>query len=485
MVRWIVLGLALLAGLASAQQLVHEDIRDSRCWECHSDDPNVPSPLRAFWQAIPDPEPIAGPTDLRVAIQNTWYHDIQRLSPVLDLTEAPSLTFVDERLPYNDTVLATVQRAPPTVTPATPPQILPTVETPPARGELILHVPDGATRLNVTLDDVDPDHDPEIQWRIHTAAPDPIELTSRGASAGLHFQTPQAFLLHGYGDWTVEALVPVTDAAGLPNTFGDTLEVRARATFGFDPSARLGVLSSDATVGPDQATLFTWRLQRMAAPAAGEAILLTVNGTVHHQHLVTSNAIDDAFITTTLRLPLQDGDGSTRLQSDVVLVAVPQTGGSLIVPLAEVVGYMGAISIVTSLATGGLFGRASRRWLNALFGSARQRVAFHNVLSYGIIAFSLAHIVLFLWLAFNGGPYDWTLGLIWGGVAILAMLGLGVTGALQVPMLRRWNYATWKWIHFGLAMAALLFTALHLLLDGAHFGAVQEAVGWQNPLDAS
>jgi hypothetical protein len=62
------------------------------------------------------------------------------------------------------------------------------------------------------------------------------------------------------------------------------------------------------------------------------------------------------------------------------------------------------------------------------------------------------------------------------------MLGLGVTGALQVPMIRRWSFAAWRWSHYGLAVATIVFTLAHMGLDGAHFSAVQDWLGWDDPL---
>lgn len=480
--RWSVLLLALLAGLATAQDLVHEELRDTRCWECHQADPNTPTPLRQFWQGVPEEVTVTGPTSVGLNVQNTWYQDITRLTTVLDLSEAPSLAFVDERAPLNRTVTGSAHRVAPSVTPAPPPQIVPVVDTPPAYGNLTIHVPEGATSLVLSLMDVEPNAGPYIEWQVHTLAPDPLEVVSQSVDSQIHMSHPTQFLQHGYGEWRIEARIPNTDPSGFPNIYGERVALRAHLEVAFDPTARVAVLSSDSLLEPGQTERFTWTLQQRATPGPDEHVQWHINGTVHHEHLVTSNAIDEAHVTTRIRLPVQ-ADGGARIQSDVVLVEVPQTGGSLLVPIAEILGYVAGASILLSLLTGGLFGRTSRRWLNTLFGSARQRVAFHNVLSYGILLFSTVHLVMFLWHAFDGGPYHWTLGLLWGGLGMIGLFGLGLTGAMQVPMLRRWNYATWRWTHFGLAMLALVASTVHLLLDGAHFGAVQEAVGWHDPLD--
>jgi hypothetical protein len=151
--------------------------------------------------------------------------------------------------------------------------------------------------------------------------------------------------------------------------------------------------------------------------------------------------------------------------------------GGIAIPLArlsEAVGYASSFLLISSIASGGMFGKASRRGLNRLFQSAKRRVAFHNVLSYWLTLLAAAHAVLFLFQ----DVYAWTQGILFGGLAIAAMLGLGVTGALQVPMIRRWDYATWRWTHYGLTVATLLFTLIHFLLEGANFVAVQNALHW-------
>lgn len=63
------------------------------------------------------------------------------------------------------------------------------------------------------------------------------------------------------------------------------------------------------------------------------------------------------------------------------------------------------------------------------------------------------------------------------------MFGLGLTGAFQVGMIRRWNYAAWRWSHYGLAVGAILFTLVHMALDGVHFDFIQETIDWTDPLD--
>ena len=242
--------------------------------------------------------------------------------------------------------------------------------------------------------------------------------------------------------------------------------------------------------GPGASFLLPVPLIATAEPQAGEQVRITVNTTGYGDHPgvpgtggtidwgnFTDPAKDGAVTPLVIDVTMKDGKVMLTPQETVIVRPSVQNGATM-VTISEVIGYAAAFLLISSIASGGMLGKASRRSLNTLFGSAKRRVAFHNFLSYGIILASLVHMVLFLIEAF----YEWTLGLIWGGLATLAMLGLGVTGALQVPMIRRWSYGVWRWNHYGMTVAVIVFTLVHMLLDGVHFGDVQGFLGWKDPL---
>jgi hypothetical protein len=217
-------------------------------------------------------------------------------------------------------------------------------------------------------------------------------------------------------------------------------------------------------------------------PAPGETVGLELLGHAHYDHQQKDRSDkDDADFSKPYGVPiLVSGDGSqVTLSATAVAGPAPAVhNGATMATVAEAVGYATAFLFLSSTAAGGMFGKASRRWMNSLFGTARRRVAFHNFLSYGLLLAAAVHTALFLVEA----AYAWTVGLLWGGLAVLCLLGLGVTGALQVPIIRRWSYATWRGWHYGLAVAALALSAAHMGLDGQHFADLQRLLHWRDPL---
>lgn len=494
----LVLALALTAGLSAAQGVTYLEQTRTKCWDCHVDDySNVPAPVRTFWNVKP-PESAAidGVTAYEVTIQNAWYHDVTYLEPTLDLTNAPSLALFDDRAPFEDHPAGVVQRPQPTVELPEGSQILPTVSgvTDPARGYVNTTLPSGATSLLIEMHSLDTQFSPEVAWFLHPGEGEPGDEPAFGPIYGdadgvarFAIEETAGFQGVGYGLWAIEAVVPPTNQAGQPNPFGPSLAIRADVAARFDASdTRASIQSRSLLLEPFQTTLFEWQLVRAGVAGPNEFVVLDVKGTAFWEHQASSNAIDEEHMSVRFELAVQDDAGTPAIRpsADLLIVIVPDlSAGASIVTISEAVGYASAFMIIASIYTGGMFGKASRRGLNRLFGGAKRRVAFHNFLSYGLTAAAIAHTVLFLYSALSSSASSWTLGLIWGGLAILAMFGLGVTGAMQVPLIRRWNYAAWRWTHYGLAVAAIVFTLLHMLLDGAHFGSVQEWIGWQNPLD--
>jgi hypothetical protein len=490
-VRWLtILAIALWIGLASAQQIAYAPDRDTKCWECHNADPNPPRPLQAFWTVELSPSvPQGAPWTLQ--IDNAWFHEIRYLEPTFNLANAPGLFFVDDREAVTAVLIGEAVRHPASVTPARPPSILPTIEGAfePANGTVTINVPSGATSLNMSMEVRDTNFAPAAEFRVYAGqsdtagSPDFVIPAAAGEKVNLLRQGVADFQGLGYGNWTIQMLV-YPAPGNQPNPFGTSVQFIVDWGVDFQAGAeRIGVLSSTRRLTEGQAEIFAWRLNALA-PAPGEYVELTVNGTVYHKHEPANNAIDWTNVTTTHRFDVVAGPNGVELvTTGAPLIIAADTPSASIVEISEIIGYMSAFTLVLSVVTGGMFGRQSRRFMNRIMGGARHRVAFHNILSYGLTAAALIHTIMFIALAVQGGPYSWTLGLIWGGLGLLCMLLLGVTGALQVPIIRKSNYPTWKWIHFWLAILAVVFTILHLLLDGAHFGPIQDAIGWENPID--
>lgn len=453
------------------------DERSTTCWPCHV---AWPTPLKSFYNVVP-PDAQAAPGDVfdyTVQVQNPWLHDILFLSPSLDLSAAPSLKFFDGRQPIETLLDGTI-----TIDPARAQE--------PQTGYVVFEVPTGATDLSLQLLEVDPFLDQDLEMWIYpgTAEPNgtPAVVVDAAGPGGAESWVAdpaagQGLAQLGAGNWTVQAVAYLAPEGGVPNPLVRNVPFRVQATVEFNANEETTQFLSQAVhIGPGQSDLVTWRLEALGTPGPEEKATLRVDAMVHWNHLPSSAADDYANITKTLELSVVDQGGQVLVTGgDAAVLAVPNpVVGVSMASVSEAVGYASAFLLVASVWTGGMFGRASRRQLNHVFGTAKRRVAFHNFLSYGLTLAAAVHLVLFI----IETKYHWTLGLIWGSIAMLAMLALGVTGALQVPMIRRWNYALWRWSHLLLAIGSLVFTLVHLLLDGAHFGDVQQWVGWTDPLD--
>jgi hypothetical protein len=455
--------------------------RETNCWDCHAGAPLGSSPPVATFLAISPPEDAGGrpgePFAYKVSVQNAWTADLTYIEPRLDLTAAPSLSFASD-IPDFGWLLAgniTTDLARPTeaYAQATPVEVAP-----------------GLTRLSITLapEDVDPLTGPDLALKVENGGFSmTIDQQGRGGTEVLDLTRRDEFATFGYGNWTVSAVTtPVrADPATLPgstlprSSVPFRLAVNGGAT---DTLDRVLGLPSRDLLSAGEGLVAVFHLVPTKLPGPGETVTLQVRAHAHYEHeKKTQDDQDDADLVKDLGEPIPvvaDGD-QVRLTSSAVVPVPPGVhNGASMATVAEAVGYASAFLLLASTTAGGMFGKASRRWANGLFGSARRRVAFHNFLSYGLILAALAHTGLFLVEA----AYGWAVGLLWGGLAGLCMLGLGVTGALQVPIIRRWSFPAWRWTHYALALGTIAFTLAHLALDGAHFAAVQEWLGWRDPV---
>lgn len=487
------LGVALLlattafaAGAAYVNEITsagYLPVEDTPCYPCHVS--WSPVPLRDFVSLVPATGvsgTVGQQMEYTMRVNNIWLSDLTRFEPSLDVTNAPSLGFVTDRDPDLGGLVTGV------LAPAATP-------TNGASGFVHVDIEAGVTDLQIRVEPANSDAllGPDLIVRIYPQTEEPQgtaavvidEETGGGTGESFHVTGSQAISELGFGTWTIEAQAKGPLAGGtLGGVLGDEFSVIIDRWYNASEE-NVKFLSREETVKPGASTSFTWTLLVVGTPEAGEEVRLALNVTNFYEH-DDSSTEDYGYTHHSITVPvaaLAGGGASFEEDSEVIVVTTPDVGVSLS-RMSEIVGYISAFLVALSIWTGGMFGKASRRQLNGVFATARRRVAFHNFLSYGIIVAAVAHTVIFLWPWPNiEGNYHWTQGIIWGNLAILSMFGLGVTGALQVPMIRRWNYAVWRWSHFGLSITTILFTVIHVLLDGGNTGAVQDAVNWTNPFD--
>jgi hypothetical protein len=469
-----------LAALVAAQGPERLPERETTCWPCHV---AWPTPLRSMYDIIP-PEEAGGEVgksfDYTIEVRNPWLHDIIFIEPALDLAGAPGLSFDDGRIPVDIEKTGVIK-------------VDPTRGNQPQRGFVVIDVPLGATDMTLELIPLEPLYQYDLRMVLYPGrqtpegepATPPIDNASAGQPETWTTAPGAGFPEFGFGNWTIVAeMVPVKTAGLVVNPPVGDIDFQVKAHVEFNANdATVQYLSRRVDVGPDQRTLVTWKLRAMSAPQGNLTAQITVNATVYFKHLASSGADDYANVTKSITLQVIERDGQVVLVPDGVIIHPPgKPPGVTMTTISEAVGYASAFLLVASVYSGGMFGRASRRQLNHIFGTAKRRVAFHNFLSYGLTLAAIVHTIIFVVDVWEP-QYYWTRGLIWGGLAILSMLALGVTGALQVPMIRRWNYGVWRWSHLATTIAALAFTLVHMFLDGAHFSSIQEFTGWQDPLD--
>ncbi|HUR62252.1 MAG TPA: ferric reductase-like transmembrane domain-containing protein [Candidatus Thermoplasmatota archaeon] len=477
------LAVTLLATLAASQpNLQEEESYDSTCYTCHY--AWSPVPMKTMFRLSPLEvhAPVGEAFEYSVQVEQAW--PARPPDPTLvhfvgtfDVSRAPSVGFAGDRAPE----LGEVHYG----------QIVPDPGNPDQKQEafVVVEVPAGASDLVFTLapNSTDPVTGPNLILRVHPGRIKPaidayrqVDDTGRGQ--------PERFAVHGgnnvaalgVGAWVLQArMYPVDPArqevtpALQPVPFTLTLD----AYFNTTGETRSYVIL-DEVVTAGHSTSLAWPLRSLGPPQPGEEVRITVNATAHYEH-ESGGTPNHGNFTKTATVALRAGEDGG------LVLSPPQLQSTLRVPAStfslartgEAIGYLATFLLVVSNVAGGMFGAGSRRGLNRLFGSAKRRIAFHNVLSYFLTVATLVHMVVF----FVEANFPWTLGLIWGGLGLLAMLLLGVTGALQIPMIRRWDYGSWRWTHLALSLAAVLFTVVHLLLDGANFTFFQDLVHWKDP----
>lgn len=474
--------LALGALAASAGEGGHYvDIKKSTCWGCHA---TWTPALKRSANLIPG-DPVSGAVgstiSYNVQIQNAWQHEIRGYVLTVDLRQAPSLNFASGAADIKDRVI-------PLVIPGVSPQDPSSLNGVREKDTLInITVPASSSSLVIAPQDASSTGPILVGYVI---GPDGNETDYAAAGPGKAMTVAEPFTTGHSGSFRVGAKVMPPNPSGTPTlpALGPVpFTVTYSAAFNLD-GLREVPLSVSTFLDKGKIQLYRG-LNFTVAKAAGdnEQLLFWFNSTAHYTHISAPEPKNPPgfgnwanWTQAPVAVPVKaNGEKVSIEPKDTKVVRIQPINGPTLTTASEAIGYAASFLIVSSIASGGMFGKASRRGMNNLFGSAKRRVAFHNFLSYGIILVATVHMVLFL----IDGDYKWTRGLIWGGLSILSMFGLGVTGAVQVPMIRRWNYATWRWTHYGMTVAVILFTLLHMLLEGVHFGDVQEALHYSDPFN--
>ncbi|MGB0651609.1 MAG: ferric reductase-like transmembrane domain-containing protein [Thermoplasmatota archaeon] len=470
----------MAALVAVAQQVPQpfEEELDGKCFSCHKQEMPQGTMYLLAPPATIDVEPGAV-FEYQLRVDHAWVEvlELSNFVGTLDLRDAPGLNFVTE------TIEPILEERPGQI------DYDPAFAGQAQVSDEVIEVPVETTEFQVVLspDDFSP-LGPDLALVFLPSGGGSIRIDNGGPGEDERFSfTAGELAANGFGNWTVRVEYRPVDQTALP-----PVSPGFRPFVGYDlelsqwfntTGARQQFQFIEQGITGGQSTLLTWQLQATEEPLDDEQVVIArVNATAFYDHTDPGNPDYGNYTKGTGLLLTALGTGSGLVIEDpfastVVRIVSPDTGVTM-ARISEVVGYLTGFLLIASVWTGGMFGKASRRQLNVVFGSAKRRVAFHNLVSYFLTVAAIVHLILFIIEV----RYHWSLGLIWGGLGLLAMLGLGVTGAVQIPLIRSWGYPTWRWVHLGLAIASLVFSVVHMLLDGQNFEAVQAALGYEDPL---
>ena len=459
-----VLAVLLVSGLPGVGQAVTEpagELADAECYGHHKQEG-----FRSFdlYPRLIEEVPKGQEFEFEMLIRNPWLHEVQDLYGYVDVTNAPGIALEGGKDPVEN----------------------------PLAGEAIEHPRGGVDGYaSRTYDIIVEENATEIYIRIAgsngTQVPLPafrdksadfdLMLTSPGGEVvltGPDPSDPAASLLTDDSIGTVVEEIRVNQrnlTAGGPGTW--QLQVAYR---GFDATGTYDLFTGvyynvtgiilmpgPPVLGPNEEYAFTFKL-RVKDVDGLQSMRYGGIGVAYHEH--TDKNIGDIGNYDKWNTMQFETGAELRISGAQV-----DTGGGadLLGPVlrrwAQVLGIASSFLIIPSLVFGGTFGKGSVVTMNKWFGGPRRRVLFHNTMSFWLLGLSLLHMFLFLYEAF----WNWSHGLVWGGLALACMIGLGVTGATQRRFVARWGFNRWRFVHFAMGILVVVFTLVHMVADGSHF----------------
>ncbi len=503
--------LLLLVAVMAVQAAPENDeptrIEESECYDCHQTGGEGSGPIlneifRMFMTKAPAIEPGTS-TELEFRIMNWWTAEMHGFEGYIDLTNAPAFSFEPARDPVSDSREGK----------------LPRYETDAyfqgqsRSARVTMDIEAGGTDLTIEMSP-DQESDAELTMNVWSPSQNPDtdqpEYSKSATQEGGNITLSITGELVQGGTYVVEALetpnpleTPTTDMFDEEGFRVDwTLSFEFDAGDPIQSGAVLTLLDGQDDSAPQDTTI-SWAVNVVEPITEEQRIRVYMESVAVYEHPPQFRAVDEWLYwndVVYLITPQDDGslaigritpDGRTVTEfivGESVIEVTPQDveGPDLTVEkdppfdiAAEVLGYIAAFLLVISLLTGGAFGNWSRRIQQFLvYRRAKKRVAFHNVISYGVLLVATVHMVLFL----VEPKYDWSVGFFLGGVSILGMYLSGITGLYQRVMVRGMGHEAWRWLHYLSFVLAFAGAAGHIVLDGIHFGEFQSAVGWEDPV---
>ncbi|MGB1697797.1 MAG: ferric reductase-like transmembrane domain-containing protein [Thermoplasmatota archaeon] len=490
----LLLLLLLAIAFAVAQSPQNEgasNVKDSECYDCHQQGGSGGGRTALVEMFVVNVEEAAitpgEAFDFNVTVRNTWWAKEYDIHAELDVGRVPALAFAANEPPTSGAGAADIPGA--------------TVSDREAKSaETKFTVPVGATDF-VFQATQDQPGDESATLTAELWAPG--ESTSQ---AGTAISLPYHWTLRGsrtIADASGEYTLRIT-RAGLLDDLNELDQVQEEqsittkwgAWYNVTDQPTQFLASADVLDGQEKSglnhTTFSWRLYAEELPKEGQSVDVNVQLTGHYRHAASQSSFDTWRFEKSLKFPFTFPEPVEGEEPPDVFVignneteAEPEVIVSENIPLArfgEILGYTAAFLVVSSLTTGSIFGRPMKWFTQLFFRKARARIAYHNFTSQALLWVALAHLGLFLYEQ----QYHWSIGLFFGGISILLLFILALTGIFQVPIIRGMGYGGWKFIHYSSALLLIFSISAHILMDGIHFEFVQEEVAkyyeWNDPL---
>lgn len=424
------------------------------------------------------------PFEFRMVVRNPWLHELLDVDAFVNTSRAPGIVFPGAKDPAPISFEGSLQLNPQTPAAATSP-----LEVEPNATLILARLAGDTGPLengDFDLRIVSPDGD------VYAGPGDSFTNWRPGRSFGDEvLAIPYANITQGGdGAWTVE----VTYAGGTLPQAG--FEVTGAVYYNLSRSTELFVQGPErlapgasyefvftliaegaAEVAPEDALpdedFDPFEAEVPGVPERREVAMVYGGRAIAYNKHTDPNAEDfgnyTKYATTTFALGTQTvyGEGGA-IETDALLQLGPTMRA-----WGEVIGFAASMVLVPAIVLGGVFGRGSITTLNRAFGGARRRVLFHNASSYGLLGFSLAHMLVLL----LEPVWPWTHGLLLGSLALACMVGLALTGAFQRRLVVAWGFPRWRFVHFAMGVLMVLFVAAHLVVDGTHFEPIRAIFG--------
>ncbi len=449
-------GLVIALGPAAWSQ----QIPRATCLDCHEGEGMQYAVLRTSpFIEIPQGET----QDFDVTVANPWLQEITSSLIRINLTGSPAVSF-DTADPLNITENVTLQ-------PRSTTNI--SFEVEPGATAVITRMEQGEDPSTIGANDVDsmlylPDNTTARAPHDGADTGDPAELElprePRPANPVEQIVVDDDRLA-STGTWNLS----LTREAGPPQA-GPTEEPVSVSINVLYNATRVLSQRLTSTIGPSEAANATFQIK--GVEPGNVTIDYTVTTTQYYAHPSGIQSQDEGNATLEGQTSFRVGEELEVGSAGPAVPATPPINWKMNARIwGEATGFIGLFLVPLSLVLGGAFGRRNVLMVNKIATSARLRVLWHNALSFILLAVSLIHLVLFLYEP----VYGWSVGMVWGGIGTLALIGLGITGGFQRRIARSIGYAKWRLLHIAMAVTFVASVLAHVIVDGAHFDFLR---GW-------